>query len=156
MCICFIKSAVLDNFFDIWPFDSDLRQSLIIFRMYLCLLISWTYPTQQSLSIKLPIYPGEWMPIKHKYPFPRETIMLEQIEQAVDNFASMNPGKQAKVKEILGRYVQGEVGLEEVYYELLDNDLISMPQRCGMHAKIHTTAEDEKKLKNYIDEKMFR
>ncbi len=78
--------------------------------------------------------------------------MREQIEQAVNNFAKMSPGKQARVKEVLGRYVKGEIGLDEAYYELLDNDLIPMPQRCGMHAKL---PDDDGKLKEHIKSKLF-
>lgn len=75
-----------------------------------------------------------------------------QIEQAADNFVSMSREKQGRVREILGRYVQGEIGLEDAYYELLDNDLIPMPQRCGMHAKL---PEDEGTLKDHIKSKLF-
>ncbi len=78
--------------------------------------------------------------------------MHMQIEQAADNFVSMSREKQGRVREILGRYVQGEIGLEDAYYELLDNDLIPMPQRCGMHAKL---PEDEGTLKDHIKSKLF-
>ncbi|MFB3764610.1 MAG: hypothetical protein ACE14P_05110 [Methanotrichaceae archaeon] len=78
--------------------------------------------------------------------------MHEQIKQAVDNFQGLSRDKQAGVKEILRRYVNGEIGLDVAYYDLLDNEFIPMPQRCGMHAKIN---EDEEKLIAYIKSKLF-
>jgi len=92
------------------------------------------------------------MPIRNKYPAQDKGTMHKQIRQAVDDFQSLNLGKQAGVKEILRKYVYGEIGLEEAYYDLLDNELILMPQRCGMHGKIQ---EDEKDLKEYIKSRLF-
>ena len=43
-----------------------------------------------------------------------------------------------------------EIGLDEAYYDLLEDELIPMPQRCGMSAKIPVTEEDEKRLKEKI------
>ena len=78
--------------------------------------------------------------------------MQEQIKQALDNFQGLSRDKQAGIKGVLRRYVNGEIGLDEAYYDLLDNDLIPMPQRCGMHVKIQ---EDEGELKEYIKGKVF-
>ena len=44
------------------------------------------------------------------------------------------------------------LGLMRPYYDLLDDDLIPMPQRCSMHSKIQ---EDEGTLKEYIKSKLF-
>lgn len=78
--------------------------------------------------------------------------MYNQIKQAADDFQGLSLDKQASVKEILRKYVDGEIGPDEAYYDLLDSDLIPMPQRCGMHAKIQ---EDEGKLKEHIRSKLF-
>jgi hypothetical protein len=43
-----------------------------------------------------------------------------------------------------------EIGLDGAYYDLLEDELIPMPQRCGMSAKIPVTKEDEKRLKEKI------
>lgn len=72
--------------------------------------------------------------------------------QAVDDFQILSRDKQTGVRKVLRRYIEGEIGLDEAYYDLLDNDLISMPQRCGMSAKIQ---EDEGVLKEYIKGKLF-
>lgn len=73
--------------------------------------------------------------------------MRRQIEQALENMDSSAGQNREKIKAILRRYVEGEIGLDEAYYELLDNDLIPMPQRCGMHAKL---PEDDGTLKEHI------
>ena len=78
--------------------------------------------------------------------------MYQQIKQSVDDLQSLSLDKQASVKDILRKYVNGEIELDEAYYDLLDNSLISMPQRCGMHAKIQG---DERELKEYIKNKLF-
>ncbi len=62
---------------------------------------------------------------------------------------------QEKIKAILKRYLSGEIGLDEAYYDLLEEELIPMPQRCGMSAKIPHTAEDEMRLKEKIRSKLF-
>jgi len=54
------------------------------------------------------------------------------------------------MKAILERYAEGSIGLDEAYYEMLDEELIPMPQRCCLSAKIQTTAEDEQRLKEKI------
>jgi hypothetical protein len=77
--------------------------------------------------------------------------MLEQIKQhAVDKFPSKSKREQEQIAVILKKYAEGDTSLDEAYYELLDNELIPMPKRCGMHAKIEVTAEDEEKLKMRI------
>ncbi len=74
--------------------------------------------------------------------------MQKQIEQALDKFGSLPKGNQEKMRAILKSYVDGEVGLDEAYYELLDQELIPMPQRCGMHSKMPD--QDEEELKKRV------
>lgn len=74
--------------------------------------------------------------------------MRKQIEQAVEKIGSSSKENQEKIKIILKRYVEGEIGLDEAYYELLDDELIPMPQRCGMQAKV--PGQDEEALKGKI------
>ena len=76
--------------------------------------------------------------------------MHRQIEDALANLNSSPPQKQEKIKAILFRYAQGEMGLDQAYYELLDDDLIAMPQRCAVFAKVHLSEEDELRLKEKI------
>ena len=76
--------------------------------------------------------------------------MHRQIEDALANLNSSPPQKQEKIKAILFRYAQGEMGLDQAYYELLDDDLIAMPQRCAVFAKIPLSEEDELRLKEQI------
>ncbi len=76
--------------------------------------------------------------------------MHRQIEDALANLNSSPPQKQEKIKAILFRYAQGEMGLDQAYYELLDDDLIAMPQRCAVFAKIPLSEEDELRLKEKI------
>jgi len=76
--------------------------------------------------------------------------VYKQIEQALEKIDSSNRPNQEKIKAILKRYANGEIGLDEAYYDLLENELIPMPQRCGMSAKIPVTEEDEKRLKEKI------
>ena len=77
--------------------------------------------------------------------------MYKQIERALEKMDSSNKPNQEKIKAILKRYANGEIGLDEAYYDLLENELIPMPQRCGMSAKIPVTEEDEKRLKEKIN-----
>lgn len=42
------------------------------------------------------------------------------------------------------------MGLDQAYYELLDDDLIAMPQRCAVFAKVPLNEEDELRLKEKI------
>ena len=76
--------------------------------------------------------------------------MHRHIEDALANLNSYPPQKQEKIKAILFRYAQGEMGLDQAYYELLDDDLIAMPQRCAVFAKIPLSEEDELRLKEQI------
>ena len=62
---------------------------------------------------------------------------------------------QEKIRAILRRYVDEGIGIDEAYYELLDGELIPMPQRCGMSAKIPLTSEDEIRLKEKIKSKLL-
>ncbi len=66
-----------------------------------------------------------------------------------------NAPDQEKIRAILRRYVAEEIGLDEAYYDLLEEELIPMPQRCGLSAKIPHTPEDEIRLKEKIRGKLF-
>ncbi len=76
--------------------------------------------------------------------------MYRQIDQALEKIETLSKAKQEKIRAILKRYARDEIGLDEAYYELLDDELIPMPQRCGISAKIPITKEDEKRLKEKI------
>lgn len=90
--------------------------------------------------------------IMDKYSLGYGRSVHKEIKQAVDDLQGLSLAKQAKIKEILKGYANGEIGIDEAYYDLLDNDLIPMPQRCGMHAKIQ---EDEGELREYIKVRLF-
>ena len=76
--------------------------------------------------------------------------MYKQIEQALKEIDAKNAPDQEKIRAILKRYVAEEIGLDEAYYDLLEEDLIPMPQRCALSAKIPQTAEDEIRLREKI------
>jgi len=76
--------------------------------------------------------------------------VYKQIEQALEKMASSSRSNQEKTRAILRRYAMNEIGLDEAYYDLLEDELIPMPQRCGMSAKIPITKEDEVRLKDRI------
>ena len=76
--------------------------------------------------------------------------MYKQIEQALEKIDSSSKPNQEKMKAILKRYAMDEIGLDGAYYDLLEDELIPMPQRCGLSAKIPVTEEDEKRLKEKI------
>ena len=76
--------------------------------------------------------------------------MYKQIEQALKEMDAKNAQDQEKIRAILKRYVAEEIGLDEAYYDLLEEDLIPMPQRCALSAKIPQTAEDEIRLREKI------
>ena len=76
--------------------------------------------------------------------------MHKQIEDALANMNSSAPQEQEKIKAILLRYAQGEIGMDQAYYELLDDELIPMPQRCAVFAKVPLREEDELRLKEKI------
>jgi hypothetical protein len=81
--------------------------------------------------------------------------MQRQIEQVLENLRTLSQEKSNAIKNILSRYVNGEIGLDETYYELMDNDLIPMPQRCTMFVKHETSPEEEENFKNYIRNKII-
>ena len=80
--------------------------------------------------------------------------MYKQIEQALKEIDAKNAPDQEKIRAILKRYAAGEIGLDEAYYDLLEEDLIPMPQRCALSAKIPQTKEDEIRLKEMIRSKL--
>jgi hypothetical protein len=79
-----------------------------------------------------------------------DKIVYKQIGQALEKIDSSSKPNQEKIKSILKRYAMNEICLDEAYYDLLEDGLIPMPQRCGMSAKIPVTQEDEKRLKEKI------
>jgi hypothetical protein len=76
--------------------------------------------------------------------------VYKQIEQALKEMDAKNVPDQEKIRAILRRYVAEEIGLDEAYYDLLEEDLIPMPQRCALSAKIPQTAENEIRLREMI------
>ena len=76
--------------------------------------------------------------------------MHKQIEDALKSLNSSPPQKQDKIKAILIRYARGEMGLDQAYYELLEDELIPMPQRCAVFAKVPLSDEDVGRLKEKI------
>jgi len=76
--------------------------------------------------------------------------VYKQIEQALEKIYSSSKANQERIKAILERYAMDEINLDLAYYDLLENELIPMPQRCGMSTKIPVTEEDEKRLKDKI------
>ena len=80
--------------------------------------------------------------------------MYKQIEQALREMDAKNAPDQEKIRAILKRYAAGEIGLDEAYYDLLEEDLIPMPQRCALSARIPQTAEDEIRLRETIRSKL--
>jgi hypothetical protein len=84
-----------------------------------------------------------------------QEFMKKQIEQAVDRFGSMTKKEQEGVKAILSQYVEGKIGLDEAYCQLLDEELIPMPSRCGLSSKVPSQEEDEDVLKMKIKNKML-
>jgi hypothetical protein len=82
-------------------------------------------------------------------------FMIQQIQAAIENPGNLSKGDQEKLRTILQKYVRGEIKLDEAYFELLDNELIPMPKRCGMHAEPERSAKDEENLKEYINREVF-
>ena len=81
--------------------------------------------------------------------------MYKQIEQALEKMDSSSKPNQEKIKAIIIRYATDEIGLDEAYYDLLEEELIPMPQRCGMSSRIPITEEDEKRLKEKIKNRLM-
>ena len=81
--------------------------------------------------------------------------MYKQIEQALEKMDSSNEKTREMMSAILKRYAADEIGLDEAYYDLLEGELIPMPQRCGMSAKIPLSAEDEIRLKEKIRSRLL-
>ena len=81
--------------------------------------------------------------------------MYKQIEQALEKMDSSNEKTREMMSAILKRYAADEIGLDEAYYDLLEGELIPMPQRCGMSAKIPLSEEDEIRLKEKIRSRLL-
>ncbi|MDI9616040.1 MAG: hypothetical protein QW781_01085 [Methanothrix sp.] len=81
--------------------------------------------------------------------------MINQMEQAVAGFDKMTADKREAMRGILQRYVEGCMGIDEAYYELLDAGLIPMPSRCAMKPKIASEG-DEARLKDLIRARILR
>ena len=80
--------------------------------------------------------------------------MYKQIEKALKEIDAKRMPDQEKIRAILKRYAAEEIGLYKAYYDLLEEDLIPMPQRCALSAKIPHTAEDEIRLRELIQSKL--
>jgi hypothetical protein len=80
--------------------------------------------------------------------------VYKQIEKALKDMEAKNAPDREKMKAILKRYAAEEIGLDEVYYDLLEEELIPMPQRCALSARIPQTAEDEIRLRELIRSKL--
>jgi len=81
--------------------------------------------------------------------------VYKQIEQALKDMDAKKVPDQEKISDILKRYANEEIGLDEAYYDLLEEELIPMPQRCALSAKIPHTAEDEMRLRELIKSKLI-
>jgi len=81
--------------------------------------------------------------------------VYKQIEQALKDMDAKKVRDQEKISDILKRYAAEEIGLDEAYYDLLEEELIPMPQRCALSAKIPHTAEDEMRLRELIKSKLI-
>jgi len=81
--------------------------------------------------------------------------MISQIEQAIEGFEKMSADKRSAMRGILQRYVEGDMGLDEAYYELLDTGLIPMPSRCAMKPKVASDG-DEARLKDMIKARILQ
>lgn len=91
---------------------------------------------------------------RNKYEHQQLSPVHKEIEKALEKWDTSSRQNQEKIRAILRRYAEGEIGLDEAHYELLDNGLIPMPQRCGMSAKIPLTSEDEIRLKERIKSRL--
>jgi hypothetical protein len=80
--------------------------------------------------------------------------VYKQIEQALREMDAKNALDQEKIRAILKRYAAEEIGLDEAYYDLLEEELIPMPQRCALSARIPHAAEDEIRLRELIRSKL--
>jgi hypothetical protein len=89
------------------------------------------------------------------YPMQTSKPVHKQIEQVLEKLDSKSITNQEKIKAILKRYVSDEIGLDEAYYDLLEEELIPMPQRCGLSAKIPFSVEHEIRLKEKIKSMLF-
>jgi len=54
--------------------------------------------------------------------------VYKQIEQALKDMDAKNAPEQEKIRAILKRYAAEEIGLDEAYYDLLEEELIPMPR----------------------------
>ena len=79
--------------------------------------------------------------------------MRKQIEQVVENFETLNKEGQRKAKEILKKYLDGEIKINKAYELLVDADLIRTFRDFSPE---EITADDEERLKQYIRNKIFR
>jgi hypothetical protein len=73
--------------------------------------------------------------------------MQKQIEKALEKFESMKGRQKEEFRSILKKYLEGDIKLDEAYYLLLEGELIPMPSRCGLYAKVEPQGEDELKSK---------
>ena len=65
--------------------------------------------------------------IRHKYESDATMdLVYHQIEQALEKMDSSSMQNREKSKAVLKRYVDGEIGLDEAYYELSVQELALM------------------------------
>ncbi|UEC42162.1 MAG: hypothetical protein METHAR1v1_400003 [Methanothrix sp.] len=82
------------------------------------------------------------------------SAVMEEIVGLVERFESLKDRERSEVAAILKKYAEGEIGLEEVHYTLLDEGLIPMPSRCTMYHKPEQKPEAEVALRSLIREKI--
>ena len=54
--------------------------------------------------------------------------MYKQIEQALKDMDAKKVPDREKISDILKRYADEEIGLDEAYYDLLEEELIPMSE----------------------------
>jgi len=79
---------------------------------------------------------------------------MEEIEQLLERFERLKERERSEVASIFEKYAEGEIGLEEVHYTLLDDGLIPMPSRCTMYHKPKHNPDAEEALRSLIREKI--
>lgn len=75
---------------------------------------------------------------------------MVQIEKALKRLDDSSGKDRERIRDILQRYVDGMISLDEAWYELLDAGLVPMPQRCGLSSRVPRSEEDEMALKAQI------
>lgn len=86
-------------------------------------------------------------------------LYVWRIEQLVDNFKSIREKEQKTVKEILEKYVNGDIDINKAYNLLLYGGFLLADESTKFNSKTVAeygkSAEREKKLKAYIENEIF-